>query len=686
VNDGLRVLRPHDPVQVGRYDLVGRLGAGGMGEVFLARGPSGAAAVKIVHATLAHDEEFRRRFCREINIGRGLSSPWTASLLDADADAPRPWLASEYVAGPSLRRAVELGGPLPTTATHVLAAGLARALLDIHGAGTTHHDVSPANVLLAAERPRLVDFGIARSATGGAVTGSGAAVGTPGFGAPESLEDAPPAPAADVFGAGAVIAFAATGRGPFGDGPPVAVLLRVADAQPDLDGVPEFLRDLLLACLAKDPQTRPTAVELVAALDPMPATGHRGWLPPGPVHALAVDLERARDETLAPSAPAQAPPPERRHTPNRRVLLRGGALVIGAGAIAAGGVAVVRGTGSTLPALAPPPGPTVEWSHVVPEEIQALGVGTNSVYALTSAVVHDLGRSGAAGWTMPNRATYGFTSGTVEIAAVADVVVLTTTTGVVALRQFGGNPVWEQQSLGRFVRSCATDAGVAVGREREVLLLDPQSGAARWASPLTARFSNRPLIATGSCFVTGPGYVAAFDLSSGRQTWRIPVEDAGALSDSSLAHVDGLLVRVGDRSTVALDAATGARRWASPAWSSWAGPDPCVAIAAGAVHVLAGNLLALDLATGAVRWSAPDTGGVQFLRGPIEVDAGVLVASDTGRVQVRDRATGAVAWEYAPAEVSLRTLDVMSGSVVVGLVPRLGSDSRGRIDVLGLPR
>jgi outer membrane protein assembly factor BamB len=685
--NGVRGLRVQDPVQVGAYRLVGRLGAGGMGEVFLARGPSGPAAVKIVHSTLAHDERFRRRFRREIDIGRGLTSPWTAGLLDADADAPRPWLASEYVAGPSLRHAVEIAGPLPASAAHVLAAGLARALMDIHGAGTTHHDVSPANVLLAAERPRLVDFGIARSATGGNVTGSGMAVGTPGFSAPEHEGAAEPAPPADVFGAGAAIAYAATGRCPFGAGPPMAVLLRVADAPPDLDGVPDRLRDLLMACLAKDPTARPTAAELVAALDPVPATGHRGWLPPGPVFALAVDLERARDEVLAPSASAVAPAGAQRRALTRRALLRRGALVVGAGAVAAGAVAVVRGTGSELPALAPPAGPSVEWSRAVAEDIWALGVGDGSVYALTNSVVHELRTSlGYAGWTAPNRAAYGLQATTAECAVLAGMVVVTTSTGVVALDRSGGQLLWDQQSLGRFVRSFATDTEIAVTSEGEVRLLESRVGATRWSGPLSARFSNRPLLAAGSCFVTGPDHVTAFDSGTGRQLWRVAVEDEGTQTESSLAHSDGVLVRVGDQSTVALDAATGAQRWMAPVGAFSAGADPCVAIAAGAVHVRAnGVLMALDAGTGAVRWTAPGSDGVRLARGPIEVAAGVLVASDTGRVQLRDRATGVVTWEYAPPDVRLRTLDVAAGSVVLGVEPWLPIEGEGRIDVLGLP-
>ncbi len=685
--NGVRGLRVQDPVQVGAYRLVGRLGAGGMGEVFLARGPSGPAAVKIVHSTLAHDERFRRRFRREIDIGRGLTSPWTAGLLDADADAPRPWLASEYVAGPSLRHAVEVAGPLPASAGHVLAAGLARALMDIHGAGTTHHDVSPANVLLAAERPRLVDFGIARSATGGNVTGSGMAVGTPGFGAPEHEGDAEPAPPADVFGAGAVIAYAVTGRCPFGAGPPMAVLLRVADAPPDLDGVPDRLRDLLMACLAKDPTARPTAAELVAALDPVPATGHRGWLPPGPVFALAVDLERARDEVLAPSVSAVAPAGGQRRALNRRTLLRRGALVVGAGAVAAGAVAVVRGTGSELPALASPTGPTARWSHVVPQKIWALGVGNGTLYALTNSVVHQLlSESGHAGWTVPNHATRVLTAATVDVAVLADLVVLTTTTGVVALRESTGELLWEQQSLGLFDRSCVTAAGVAVTLDSEVRVLQAGTGATRWSGSLPAPLSNRPLLAAGSCFVTGPDHVTAFDSGTGRQLWRAAVEDEGTQTESSLAHSDGLLVRVGDQSTVALDAATGAQRWMAPVGAFSSGPDLCVAIAAGAVHVRAnGVLMALDAGTGAVRWTAPGSDGVQLSLGPIEVAAGVLVASDTGRVQLRDRATGAVTWEYAPPDVRLRTLDVAAGSVVLGVEPWLRIEGEGRIDVLGLP-
>ncbi len=257
-------LRAGDPEKVGGFGLRGRLGAGGMGEVFLGRSPGGrAVAVKVVHEHLARQGEFRRRFAREVAAARAVGGAFTAPVLAAGPEDDLPWIATVYIPGPDLAEAVGVAGPLPEDAVWPLAAGLVEALQAIHTVGVLHRDLKPSNVLVAADGPRVIDFGIARTLEDTALTATGLVVGTAGFMAPEQAEGGEVGPASDVFALGAVIAFAAMGAGPFGEGPPLAVLHRVVSRRPRLDGLAGPLRELVDACLAKDPNERPTLTALL---------------------------------------------------------------------------------------------------------------------------------------------------------------------------------------------------------------------------------------------------------------------------------------------------------------------------------------------------------------------------------------------------------------------------------------
>ncbi|WP_228183974.1 Hsp70 family protein [Streptomyces anulatus] len=257
-------LRAGDPEKVGGFGLRGRLGAGGMGEVFLGRSPGGrAVAVKVVHPHLARQGEFRRRFAREVAAARAVGGAFTAPVMAAGPEDDRPWIATLYIPGPDLAEAVGVAGPLPEGAVWRLAAGLVEALQAIHAVGVLHRDLKPSNVLVAADGPRVIDFGIARTLEDTALTKTGLVVGTAGYMAPEQAEGGEVGPPGDVFALGAVIAFAATGAGPFGEGPPLAVLHRVVNGRPRLDGLPGPLRELVDACLAKDPRDRPVLATLL---------------------------------------------------------------------------------------------------------------------------------------------------------------------------------------------------------------------------------------------------------------------------------------------------------------------------------------------------------------------------------------------------------------------------------------
>ena len=254
----MRPLSGDDPVQIGRYRLRSRLGAGGMGRVYLAFTPAGRpVALKVVRPELSHDQEFRARFHQEIQAAQRVRGLYTAELVDADPNADPPWLATAYVQGPSLQQVVDERGPIPEADAFLLTAGVAEALQAIHSANVVHRDLKPSNVVLGPDGPRVIDFGIARALEGAALTQTGMAVGTPQFMAPEQLLGLAVTPMIDIFALGTLAAYSVLGRSPFGDGHPTAVYYRVLHEPPNLDGCPPQLRTLIEHCLAKDPADRP---------------------------------------------------------------------------------------------------------------------------------------------------------------------------------------------------------------------------------------------------------------------------------------------------------------------------------------------------------------------------------------------------------------------------------------------
>ncbi|MFD3924088.1 bifunctional serine/threonine-protein kinase/ABC transporter substrate-binding protein [Streptomyces sp. NPDC058595] len=342
-------LVPTDPAHIGGHRLLARLGAGGMGVVYLGRTESGElAAVKVILPEYADQPEFRARFRREVTAARRVDSPWAVSVTGADPDASAPWLATAFVPGPSLAEAVTACGPLPSRGVRVLGRMLARALTTVHEAGLVHRDVKPGNVLLTVGGPRLIDFGIAHATEETALTSADMVIGTPGFLAPEQVRAQPASPASDVFALGCLLAYAITGRPPFGTGAVDALLYRTVHDEPDLDGVPDDTRRLLERCLAKDPDDRPTADEVDETLVEETPEDTVDWLPdavvrliadrsasmlalPG-IEATALDARaEGQPEDSSPSdVPADtAPTPSA--TGRRRILLIGGAALLAAG-------------------------------------------------------------------------------------------------------------------------------------------------------------------------------------------------------------------------------------------------------------------------------------------------------------------------------------------------------------------
>ncbi|MGX1882068.1 serine/threonine-protein kinase [Streptomyces sp. NPDC055287] len=303
-------LRREDPRVVGSFRLHRRLGAGGMGVVYLGSDRRGQrVALKVIRPDLAEDQEFRSRFAREVSAARRIRGGCTARLVAADLEADRPWFATQYVPGPSLHDKVAEEGPLPAAEVASIGAALSEGLVAVHEAGVVHRDLKPSNILLSPKGPRIIDFGIAWATGASTLTHVGTAVGSPGFLAPEQVRGAAVTPATDVFALGATLAYAATADSPFGQGSSEVMLYRVVHEEPQLYGVPDALAPLVRACLAKDPEERPSTLQLSMRLKEIAAREAQGVgeaRPPAPradhdrptgrlaEHYVEQDTERGR--------------------------------------------------------------------------------------------------------------------------------------------------------------------------------------------------------------------------------------------------------------------------------------------------------------------------------------------------------------------------------------------------------
>ncbi len=291
---------------IGSFTIEGRLGRGAMGSVYLARSPGGRlVAVKVVRDELAGDAAFRARFAREIEAARKVGGAFTAAVIDADPDAEHPWLATEYLPGPTLQKAIDTSGPLTSGGVQSLAGGLAEALMAIHASGLIHRDLKPSNIVLTDNGPRVIDFGIARALEEASLTATGVVVGTPGYLSPEQITGTAIGPPSDVFALGAVLVFAATGRGPFAHGNPASLLHRVIHEQPHIPPLPSPLQDAVRRCLARDPAHRPPPSELLQLLG---SPANTALLSP-PDQTIPVPTKLCPEPLIQPPQPPQAPQP-----------------------------------------------------------------------------------------------------------------------------------------------------------------------------------------------------------------------------------------------------------------------------------------------------------------------------------------------------------------------------------------
>ncbi|MFD9634335.1 protein kinase domain-containing protein [Streptomyces violascens] len=515
-----------DPESVGAYRLESVLGSGGMGVVHLATSPSGMRlAVKVVHAQHAADPEFRARFRQEVSAARRVSGAFTASVVDADPDADRPWMATVHIPGPTLAERVKDSGPLAAAEVRRLGAGLAEALRDIHRAGVVHRDLKPSNVLLAADGPKVIDFGISRPYDSDLRTETGKLIGTPPFMAPEQFQrPREVGPAADVFAMGAVLVHAATGSGPFDSDSPYVVAYQVVHNEPDLGGVPEDLLPVLRRCLAKDPDDRPTPDELMSALRSA-AYGSEAQIPTQ-LFRNPVRVETVETTDDSPS-------------PRRARWVVAALVLIG---VVGGGVAAVQalpdGTGTVAAPEQHAPAQFRPWNV----QLAAKGEGNRTAFCSADAA------GGALYCAAPGVA-------------------------VARLDALSGKVLWSVAGGGGQLLSDDLAPVVADGR---VLVRAPGGGSLRaydagngkpvWSADVSAYSGVHPAGPT-VLLPTTDGHVTALNSATGKESWRkagvggprsqwvVPVDGKGAALVAT-PSTDGR-----STSVAALDPATGSVRW-----------------------------------------------------------------------------------------------------------------------------
>ncbi|MEV5801326.1 protein kinase domain-containing protein [Streptomyces collinus] len=354
MNMAMMRLRREDPRVVGSFRLHRRLGAGGMGVVYLGSDKKGQrVALKVIRPDLAEDQEFRSRFAREVSAARRIRGGCTARLVAADLEAERPWFATQYVPGPSLHDKVADEGPLGAAEAAAVGAALSEGLVAVHEAGVVHRDLKPSNILLSPKGPRIIDFGIAWATGASTLTHVGTAVGSPGFLAPEQVRGAAVTPATDVFSLGATLAYASTGDSPFGQGSSEVMLYRVVHEEPQLYGVPDALAPLVRACLAKDPEDRPSTLQLSLRLKEIAAREAHGMTdvrPPAPRSAEADRVTGRLVDTYPDQQRGQRRTSPGTPLPRGGTPPRGGAPGRGGSAAPGGGVASRPGGGRPTPA------------------------------------------------------------------------------------------------------------------------------------------------------------------------------------------------------------------------------------------------------------------------------------------------------------------------------------------------
>ncbi len=654
-------LRPADPKKVGDYQVLARLGSGGMGQMFLGRSAGGrTVAIKVVHPAYAGDPEFRARFAREVVAARAVSGAFTAPVIDADTDAPVPWLVTAYLPGYSLDQVVSGSGPLPPWSVAALGAGLAEALVSIHGAGVVHRDLKPSNVLLTPEGPRVIDFGIARAAEVSSVTRTGVAVGSPGYLSPEQATGAESGPAGDVFSLGAVLTFAATGHGPFGFGAVHDLLYRVVHQPPWLDGVEPMLCELVARCLDKDPARRPTpeeVLERLAALAPAAPYGV-AWLPP----AIAAEITR-------PIALPRAP----RSGVGRRTVIFGAAGVVGAAALA-GGVTLLGG-GSKKAADG-----TWVFTPASREVTGGPVVSGGLVYATesfqTKGMVALDPRTGTQRWSTTDVQSPS-AADPLHVVTVGRVVYTNGFKSFKAIDVSNGSSLWEVSNDMIAINPAPVVGGGLLfcgGTESSsgLVAYDGVSGQKRWAFNTGRSVQASPVFGGDTVYVvSSEGTVFAVTAATGQARWRhsfqSPTQVIPTQVEATPVLGGGLLfVITDDNALYALDAAGGSQKWKKDALGAPGGGPPALAVAGDALYVSddSGAVSVFGAADGKLRWEHKFTGKGHHAASTLPVMNGRnALFFDNDTLFALDAATGVQRWQTGGLDATYELPVVAAGQV-----------------------
>ncbi|HET6360236.1 protein kinase domain-containing protein [Streptomyces sp.] len=644
----LSPLTHDDPAQLGAYRLLARLGSGGMGTVYLARSAGGrTVALKTMHAAIASDTAFRTRFRLETDAARIIGGHHGATVVDADPLAETPWLATEYVLGPPLDDAVSLSGPLPEASVRALGAALAGALAQLHASDVVHRDLKPSNVMVTAYGPKIIDFGIARAAGDDRLTRTGAAAGTPAFMSPEQATGQEHTPAGDVFALAGVLVFAASGHGPFGSGQPADLLYRVRYADPDLTGVSQPLIPILARCLSKDPDQRPTTLELAAQLHDGQGqfADHLPDLLLADIARRATEVWRHQPHRLPAPADGDATASPSQGTPavsRRKLLALGGGSVA---AVAAAGVGAWSWFGGESPGR-----------NATPKD---LGISAPSPKKHGEDYLWQVRVSNPPGGKHPAAAAVPF--------VVGDVLALTVRSGLAAVDPRTGKTAWTTGGLeyswqvtsdGEQLYRIATsiESGGQNGKASPMFIetIDPTTGKLKRRLPQLNGFNGAILENQLVCASAGvvylaagqgadtkagfqkdqPWFLAAVDTGTGKEVWRQPLS-AKAEGSERLHFLSGRVA--GDRlvlleeisegtvRVVAHNALTGKPLWDKP--MPGAKPDQARGLPATDdkhIYLGLGALRALRLSDGGEVWRCDSFRDNGF--GPPVVANGVVYA------------------------------------------------------------
>ncbi|MER6319891.1 PQQ-binding-like beta-propeller repeat protein [Streptomyces sp. NPDC001581] len=695
-------LTQHDPRRIGPFEVLGRLGAGGMGLVYLARSASGRrVAIKTVRTELAEDQLFRVRFTREVEAARAVSGFYTAAVVDADPRAAVPWLATAYVPAPSLEEIVNECGPMPAQAVRWLAAGIAEALQSIHGAGLVHRDLKPSNVLVVEDGPRVIDFGIASGVSNTRLTMTNVAVGTPAYMSPEQAKDSRSVKgASDVFSLGSTLVFAATGHPPYHGANPVETVFMLLREGPNLEGLPEELRPLIDSCMQMDATQRPTPADLQAQLAPHLFDGGddsgtaSAWLP---ARAVAmIEARRAGNRTAA-VVPAPAPAP----APGRDA---------GSGGPASVGATHRRPRGGADPWVDPRTGQAVPqrphrppMSPVPSGEPVRLGgspVPIGPGPRASAAAAHAPAADSATGWVRPPGGAAAVTPSAVAVPSpgpapdsgrwrpwrfrmsnevwgtptVAGNLLYVTSFEVHALDVASGRRQFKTRDVAWSM--AVSDGRIHASDGPSLYALDASDGSERWR--LSADAWVYALRADRGTVVTATrgGGVQGWEASNGQKLWEL----TGAQSDFETPEAapvlhDGTVYVWQDARLRALDARSGRESWSYPVGDvASCGNVPVRVTPApdGNVYIAAGTrVLSVDRATGRVRWhfEAPAVflAAPAFAPGAAVTGGGVYLVDYLGTVYALDALTGHDRWRIATeSRQSSDPVVVANGNVHLG--------------------